>query len=304
MRSSQPGELRPGSSVEELSEAIRALQEKIDLLTGPTPITSTHGHGEQGEARSSAFMIMPFGPEDLQVVYEDFLRPTLEARCLVTCVRADDIFGSGVVMDDVQGAIQEADIVVADLTGQNANVFYEVGIAHAVDKPVLLLAQSLDDVPFDLRHRRILIYEYSPRGCKRLTESLESHVLDMLGKLSSGSLPLSETEDQDEGTKNQAASAQRESPPATTSAVIAQPASPDHADLVFAWSNKILLGLSPRAKSRLRVGHFASIENDVAVLVLPNAIHRDRCDEVRSEAEKALSAHFGRDISIQLVVGG
>jgi hypothetical protein len=58
--------------------------------------------------------------------------------------------------------------------------FYEVGIAHAQGKPVLLLAQSLDDVPFDLRHRRILIYEYSPPGLHALDEKLESHITSMV----------------------------------------------------------------------------------------------------------------------------
>ncbi len=71
----------------------------------------------------------------------------------------------------------------ADLTDKNANVFYEVGICHAIDKPVLLMAQSIDDVPFDLRHRRILLYEYSPRGCKKLEKALQENILTMLENL-------------------------------------------------------------------------------------------------------------------------
>ena len=71
---------------------------------------------------------------------------------------------------------------LADLTGKNANVFYEVGICHALDKPVLLMAQSMDDVPFDLRHRRVLIYEYTPRGVKRLEKALTDHLKAMLQK--------------------------------------------------------------------------------------------------------------------------
>jgi hypothetical protein len=89
------------------------------------------------------------------------------------------MFGSGVIMDDVLNGIDAADIVLADLTGQNANVFYEVGIAHAKNKPVLLLAQSLDDIPFDLRHRRILPYVYSPPGVMALGKKLQEHVNSM-----------------------------------------------------------------------------------------------------------------------------
>ncbi len=79
-------------------------------------------------------------------------------------------------MDDIRTSIESADLIIADLTGKNANVFYEVGICHAIEKPVLLLAQSMDDVPFDLRHRRVLLYSYSPRGCKRLELSLRDQV--------------------------------------------------------------------------------------------------------------------------------
>lgn len=84
--------------------------------------------------------------------------------------------------------------------------------------------------------------------------------------------------------------------------VAAQPAPPNHSEFVLLWNSQIIQKLSPRAKSRFRVGRFAAIEGGIAVLVLPNAIHRDRCDEVRSEVEQALSAHFGQHISIQLVV--
>lgn len=79
-------------------------------------------------------------------------------------------------MEDILKSIGTADVVLADLTRKNANVFYEVGICHALGKPVLLLAQSIDDVPFDLRHRRVLLYDYSPRGCKRLEGTLKQNM--------------------------------------------------------------------------------------------------------------------------------
>jgi hypothetical protein len=80
-------------------------------------------------------------------------------------------------------SIEEADFIIADLTGKNANVFYEVGICHALEKLVLLLAQSMDDVPFDLRHRRVLLYRYTPKGCKWLESSLRDHVKSITAKL-------------------------------------------------------------------------------------------------------------------------
>jgi nucleoside 2-deoxyribosyltransferase len=116
-------------------------------------------------------------------VFEDFVRPVIEAQCRLDCERGDDVFGSSVIMDDIRNSIGASDIVVADLTGKNANVFYEVGICHAVDKPVLLMAQSIEDVPFDLRHRRVLLYEYSPRGCKKLEKTLQQNLTAMLERL-------------------------------------------------------------------------------------------------------------------------
>jgi hypothetical protein len=126
-------------------------------------------------------IIMPFGVPDLEDLYNEFILPVLD-DCKLDCARGDDIFGSNVVMDDVKEAITKADLVVADLSGQNPNVFYEVGIAHALGKPVLLLSQLIEDVPFDLRHRRVLPYEYTPIGCKRLVAKLKEHVLAMLGR--------------------------------------------------------------------------------------------------------------------------
>jgi hypothetical protein len=135
--------------------------------------------------RRTAFSIMPFGPEDLQIVYDDFVKPTIENKCGLECIRGDDMFGSNVVMEDVRAAITVSTIVIADLTGKNPNVFYEVGIAHGIEKPVLLLTQFLEDVPFDLRHRRILVYHYTPRGCKLLEKRLEQHIFGIIADVRS-----------------------------------------------------------------------------------------------------------------------
>ncbi|HEX7680281.1 MAG TPA: toll/interleukin-1 receptor domain-containing protein [Thermoanaerobaculia bacterium] len=129
---------------------------------------------------AKCFIVMPFGDADLQVVYEHFVKPAIQEDCHLRCERGDDVFGSNAIMDDILRQIESADIIVADLTRKNANVFYEVGIGHALKKRVLLLAQSIDDVPFDLRHRRILLYEYTPLGCKNLIKALKENVLAVL----------------------------------------------------------------------------------------------------------------------------
>jgi hypothetical protein len=83
---------------------------------------------------------------------------------------------------------------------------------------------------------------------------------------------------------------------------------PSRDELTVAWGDKVLVGLAPRAKSRFRVGRFVASEGGKATFALPNAIHRDRCEEVRVDVEQALAAHFGRPVPLRLVtdaeVGG
>jgi len=179
-----PGNQAGDMDATEISRLRNELEAAVALFKAkPQPPASQPGAQPAARGRRKCFVVMPFGKDDLQVVYEDFVKPFLESGCDLDCQRGDDVFGSSVVMDDIRHSIDDADIIVADLTGKNANVFYEVGICHALDKPVLLMAQSIDDVPFDLRHRRVLLYEYSPRGCKRLEKMLGENLRAMLDKL-------------------------------------------------------------------------------------------------------------------------
>jgi hypothetical protein len=170
----------------EVENLRREVQEAVELFRSrtpePTPNQAPPTPRSAGTKRR-CFVVMPFGDPDLEVVYEDFVEPTLAKKCDLDCQRGDDVFGSNVIMDDILKSIRSADVILADLTRKNANVFYEVGICHAVGKPVVLLAQSIDDVPFDLRHRRVLLYEYSPRGCKRLEANLKDNMNAVLTEL-------------------------------------------------------------------------------------------------------------------------
>jgi hypothetical protein len=74
------------------------------------------------------------------------------------CLRADDIWEESVIVQDIFNLIFRASIVVADLTARNPNVMYEVGIAHTLGKQVVPITQSMEYVPFDLRHHRALLY--------------------------------------------------------------------------------------------------------------------------------------------------
>ena len=131
------------------------------------------------------FILMPFtDTSDVQKVYRDHVKPVLESGCGLRCERADDIYDINGVMQSVWEGINRARLVVADLTGKNPNVFYELGIAHTLGKPVIILTQSMEFVPFDLRHLRCIVYEYKPRSITKLETALENTVKRVL----SGSL--------------------------------------------------------------------------------------------------------------------
>jgi hypothetical protein len=76
-------------------------------------------------------------------------------------------------MKDVWSAIYYSEVVIADCTGRNPNVFYEIGIAHTLGKETVLIAQQIDDIPFDVRHIRSIVYEYTPRGVREFEKKLE-----------------------------------------------------------------------------------------------------------------------------------
>jgi len=179
----EPGTAREIVSADELASLKEELRAAVEIFK--SRVEEKEESTEEESVRPSneiCFIVMPFGDPDLEVVYEDFVKPVIEERCALVCERGDDVFGSNVIMDDILHSIRKAKVVLADLTKKNANVFYEVDICHAFNKPVLLLAQSIDDVPFDLRHRRVLVYDYTPRGCKRLESSLKENMDAVLEK--------------------------------------------------------------------------------------------------------------------------
>ena len=142
------------------------------------------------DAMQSVFVLMPFD-EDFQLVYDHFLRPRLEEVGFKVS-RADDIQSQQNILRDIIKGIAESNLIVADLTNANPNVFYELGIAHAFGKPVLLVTQSIEDVPFDLKSYRLV--EYSTHFVKIETaiESLRHYGKEFLeGKVPFGN-PVSD----------------------------------------------------------------------------------------------------------------
>jgi hypothetical protein len=107
---------------------------------------------------STCFVMQPFA-QPYGGYYDTIFKPAIE-QAGITPLRADnEIFGAGKVIDQVWRGIRNAKILVAELTTRSANVYYELGLAHALGKPVVLIAAKGEDVPFDIGHIRVVYYD-------------------------------------------------------------------------------------------------------------------------------------------------
>jgi hypothetical protein len=100
---------------------------------------------------------MPFGGY-FDEYYNSIYKPIIQNNGL-TSIRADNLYTTRLIIDDIVEEIQKSYIVLADVTGKNPNVNYELGIAHALGKPVILITQNLADLPFDYQNVRAILYD-------------------------------------------------------------------------------------------------------------------------------------------------
>jgi hypothetical protein len=132
------------------------------------------GHDEASSGRQfldTCFVMMPFG-QWMDTYYREIYVPAIREAGLEP-VRADELFSTGSVIEQIWEQISRAKVLLADLTGKNANVFYELGLAHAANKPVVFTTGQLEDVPFDLRHLRVAVYDVrDPNWGEKLRSSL------------------------------------------------------------------------------------------------------------------------------------
>lgn len=115
---------------------------------------------------------MPFS-EDMNDVFEDLIKVPLE-EAGYDVQRADDISSSANIISDIVQSIESAHLIVADLTHQNQNVYYEVGLSHARSRPTILLTQNLEEVPFDLRSYRIIEYGIDYKSADQMKTKLQN----------------------------------------------------------------------------------------------------------------------------------
>ena len=107
----------------------------------------------------ACFLAVPYGPTWFEQVRDRVERAARGAGYKFDI--ASDIATPGGIMQQVWNSVRAAQVVVADLTGLNANVMYELGVAHALGKPTILITQRADHLPFDVRGMRWHAYDLS-----------------------------------------------------------------------------------------------------------------------------------------------
>lgn len=139
----------------------------------PSPIVSKEPRVR--EFLDTCFVMMPFG-EWFDRYYQDIYVPAIKEAGFEP-VRADELFTTGSVVEQIWEQIEKAKLLLADLSGKNPNVFYELGLSHAAKKPVIFTASLVEDVPFDLRHLRVIIYDIrEPEWATRLRKSVTDYL--------------------------------------------------------------------------------------------------------------------------------
>src|SRR5262249_46860384 len=118
----------------------------------PIEFTGTMANGSPPKM----FVMMPFA-EPFDTLYRDVINPVATTAGF-EAVRVDEVTGPGIILDDIQRQIEESHAVVAEISTHNPNVYYELGYAHALRKPAILLVRRQDGekMPFDIRGFRAI----------------------------------------------------------------------------------------------------------------------------------------------------
>ena len=125
------------------------------------------------------FVVMQFSDE-YNAFYKDVIKPISEEMGF-ECVRADEFHSSTPILTDIMKSIKESSAIIAEITPDNPNVFYEIGFAHAIAKPTILVCdRNREKLPFDLSSFRTLFYQNSISGKSKVESSLRKYLENIL----------------------------------------------------------------------------------------------------------------------------
>lgn len=162
-----------------LKEQMKRTEESIVV----TPLFGSPYPKTHASSWARIFVAMPF-LNSLRPVYNDHILKVATSLGL-SCKRGDDFFTANSIIGDVWSAIYHAELCIVDCTGRNPNVFYELGMTHTLGRKAIPIAQNIDDIPFDIRHLRTIIYEDTSRGLEDFETKLAQTIRVELGIQSS-----------------------------------------------------------------------------------------------------------------------
>lgn len=138
--------------------------------------TATIQNIQISEKKPTVFAIMKF-EHDFDTLYEEVIKTQCD-RLGFKATRADEVYTSSSIIQDIVREISSAAIIIADITMDNPNVFYELGYAHALQKPTILLADigKRDRLPFDISGYRTIFYSNTIGGKKEVEKKLEKFI--------------------------------------------------------------------------------------------------------------------------------
>lgn len=128
------------------------------------------------EKRPEAFIVSQFGG-DYDTLYNEVIQPVCKELGYEP-IRGDEIASCTLILNDIITSICNAAVIIADITPDNPNVFYEIGYAHALAKPTILLCEKeiRDKIPFDVSGFRTIFYDNSIGGKRKIEEKLKIHL--------------------------------------------------------------------------------------------------------------------------------
>jgi hypothetical protein len=113
--------------------------------------------------------------EPYKQLYSEVIQPVADSFGL-EAYHVGDVFGPGMILNDIVQGLIESKVIIAEVTPSNQNVFYELGYAHALGKPTILLAERGKQPPFDISGYRHLFYDNTIGGKKQVEEGLRKHL--------------------------------------------------------------------------------------------------------------------------------
>ena len=175
-------DLAEAQLVEDVEGKKRILDVARDAEPGVAPDNTLKkiSKGVKIEHGDTCFVMMPFA-DPIGGYYKAIYEAAITKAGLRPVRTDDEIFATGKIIDQVWSGITAAKVLVAELTGRNPNVFYELGLAHALNKPVVLVSSNQSDVPFDLQHIRVIYYDMrDPFWGEKLIAKVSENIVSAL----------------------------------------------------------------------------------------------------------------------------